>query len=125
MFIRDIIVFSHLRWNFVFQRPQHLLSRLASGRRVFFIEEPIRADGSEDWKKYEVQNTSVSVCTPVTPIEKPGFCTEQLPHLKSLVSQLTEQINPRAVLCGSTADGAAVSRGLFNQSRPFTIAWTN
>jgi len=24
-----LIVFSHLRWNFVFQRPQHLLSRLA------------------------------------------------------------------------------------------------
>nr|WP_241829215.1 UDP-galactopyranose mutase [Desertifilum tharense] len=32
---------SHLRWNFVFQRPQHLLTRCVQGRRVFFIEEPI------------------------------------------------------------------------------------
>ncbi|HEY9823286.1 MAG TPA: UDP-galactopyranose mutase [Candidatus Sericytochromatia bacterium] len=37
----DLICLSHLRWNFVFQRPQHLLTRCAQGRRVFFIEEPI------------------------------------------------------------------------------------
>jgi UDP-galactopyranose mutase len=36
----DLICFSHLRWNFVFQRPQHLLSRCARDRRVFFVEEP-------------------------------------------------------------------------------------
>src|SRR3954470_9392653 len=38
---RDLICFSHLRWNFVFQRPQHLMTRFASERRVFFFEEPI------------------------------------------------------------------------------------
>jgi hypothetical protein len=37
----DVICFSHLRWNFVFQRPQHLLSRCARDRRVFFFEEPV------------------------------------------------------------------------------------
>jgi UDP-galactopyranose mutase len=37
----DLIVFSHLRWDFVFQRPQHLLSRCARERRVYFIEEPV------------------------------------------------------------------------------------
>lgn len=37
----DIICFSHLRWNFVYQRPQHILSRCTQGRRVYFIEEPI------------------------------------------------------------------------------------
>ena len=37
----DLVCLSHLRWNFVFQRPQHLLTRCAQGRRVFFIEEPI------------------------------------------------------------------------------------
>jgi UDP-galactopyranose mutase len=35
----DIICFSHLRWNFVYQRPQHILSRMAKGSRVFFVEE--------------------------------------------------------------------------------------
>lgn len=37
----DVLCFSHLRWDFVFQRPQHLLSRCARERRVYFFEEPI------------------------------------------------------------------------------------
>jgi glycosyltransferase involved in cell wall biosynthesis len=37
----NIICFSHLRWDFVFQRPQHLLTRLSKNFRIFFIEEPI------------------------------------------------------------------------------------
>lgn len=41
----DLICFSHLRWGFVYQRPQHLLSRLARVTRVFFIEEPIFSGG--------------------------------------------------------------------------------
>jgi len=39
--IPDIVCLSHLRWNFVYQRPQHLLNRCAVKQRVFFIEEPI------------------------------------------------------------------------------------
>ncbi len=39
--IPDLFCFSHLRWHFVFQRPQHLLTRCARERRVFFWEEPI------------------------------------------------------------------------------------
>ena len=40
-FPTNLIVFSHLRWDFVFQRPQHLLTRFASMFNIFFIEEPI------------------------------------------------------------------------------------
>jgi UDP-galactopyranose mutase len=36
----SLICFSHLRWNFVFQRPQHLMSRFAQERRVIYWEEP-------------------------------------------------------------------------------------
>jgi glycosyltransferase involved in cell wall biosynthesis len=42
----DLVCLSHLRWNFVFQRPQHLMSRFARERRVFFFEEPVAAEGS-------------------------------------------------------------------------------
>jgi UDP-galactopyranose mutase len=42
----DLVCFSHLRWNFVYQRPQHLLSRAARSRRVFVVEEPIFDNGS-------------------------------------------------------------------------------
>jgi UDP-galactopyranose mutase len=36
-----LICFSHLRWNFVFQRPQHLMSRFAREMNVIFWEEPV------------------------------------------------------------------------------------
>lgn len=42
----DLICLSHLRWNFVFQRPQHLMSRYAIARRVYFVEEPIFHDAA-------------------------------------------------------------------------------
>ena len=37
----DLFCFSHLRWNFVTQRPQHLLRQAVRQRRVFYWEEPI------------------------------------------------------------------------------------
>jgi UDP-galactopyranose mutase len=36
-----VLCFSHLRWNFVFQRPNHLMSRCARDRRVLFVEPPL------------------------------------------------------------------------------------
>jgi glycosyltransferase involved in cell wall biosynthesis len=36
-----LVCFSHLRWDFVYQRPQHLLSRFATVYAVYFVEEPI------------------------------------------------------------------------------------
>lgn len=40
----SLICLSHLRWDFVYQRPQHLLSRFAKERNVYFFEEPIFTD---------------------------------------------------------------------------------
>jgi glycosyltransferase involved in cell wall biosynthesis len=42
--IQDLLCFSHLRWNFVYQRPQHLLSRASQHFRVWFWEEPVSDD---------------------------------------------------------------------------------
>ncbi len=49
----DLVCFSHLRWNFVYQRPQHLMSRSARERRVFFIEEPEGFDGQAHFRMEE------------------------------------------------------------------------
>jgi len=82
----DVVCFSHLRWDFVFQRPQHLMSRFAQTRRVFFIEEPIMADGDAGWSISE-------------PIKNLIRCVPQLPHgtdpdgqvklIQQLVSELS------------------------------------
>ena len=51
----DLVCFSHLRWDFVYQRPQHLLTRFARDRRVFYVEEPIYGNGS---MRLEVRETA-------------------------------------------------------------------
>lgn len=38
--MNNILCFSHLQWNFVYQRPQHLLTRFAKQNKVFYFEEP-------------------------------------------------------------------------------------
>src|SRR3954465_12353703 len=43
----ELVVLSHLRWTFVWQRPQHIVSRLAKDRRTWFVEEPIVAPVDE------------------------------------------------------------------------------
>jgi UDP-galactopyranose mutase len=62
----DLICFSHLRWDFVFQRPQHLLTRFAQNHRVFFIEEPIFGDGEPRFDVSKREN-GLSIVTPHLP----------------------------------------------------------
>src|SRR5690349_10630873 len=42
-----LVAFSHLRWDFVWQRPQHVLSRLSKEMPVLYIEEPV-GEASKD-----------------------------------------------------------------------------
>ena len=58
-----LLVLSHLRWNFVFQRPQHLMTRAARTRRVFFIEEPVFGDHADELR-VTADASGVTVCTP-------------------------------------------------------------
>src|SRR4051794_33538068 len=82
----DLIVFSHLRWNFVCQRPQHLLTRLAVNRRVFFVEEPVLSEKERYWE-YSKASPNLTVCRPHTSVATAGFHHEQMPHLTHLISQ--------------------------------------
>ncbi|MGI8747856.1 MAG: glycosyltransferase family 1 protein, partial [Deinococcus sp.] len=63
----DLICIAHLRWDFVFQRPQHLLTRAARDRRVYYFEEPVFEEqpGWEgDWLEHRRDPSGVNVCTP-------------------------------------------------------------
>ncbi|HEX6189495.1 MAG TPA: glycosyltransferase family 1 protein [Pyrinomonadaceae bacterium] len=62
----DLVCFSHLRWDWVYQRPQHLLKRCAAERRVFFIEEAMQGSGSLRLEVREREN-GVQVVTPILP----------------------------------------------------------
>ena len=61
-----LVCYSHLRWNFVFQRPQHLLTRAAREYRVLYVEEPAEHAGQEpDWSLRS--DKGVTVATPLLP----------------------------------------------------------
>ncbi len=62
----DLVCFSHLRWDFVFQRPQHLLSRCARDRRVFYFEEPVLGD-CPPGLDIQTRHNGVRVVTPRLP----------------------------------------------------------
>ncbi|HEX2089181.1 MAG TPA: UDP-galactopyranose mutase [Actinomycetota bacterium] len=61
----DVVCFSHLRWGFVYQRPQHLLSRCARNHRVFYVEEPI--EGDKPGLKIERWENDVTTIVPLLP----------------------------------------------------------
>ncbi len=62
--IYDMIVFCHLRWEFVYQRPQHIISRLSGEIKILFIEEPVqKAERGHSLKKI---NQNLHVLQPNT-----------------------------------------------------------
>ena len=79
----DVICFSHLRWDFVFQRPQHLMTRFAGQGRVFVIEEPVPHDG-ESYIDISQRGDNINVCVP----HLNGDPDQQMPGLvANLVSE--------------------------------------
>jgi len=85
-----IVVFSHLRWDFVYQRPQQLLSRLARHHPVFFIEEPTWNAHHQHIETYEAA-PNVTVCRLHSNIEAGGFHDRQLPLFREMLSTFGQQ----------------------------------
>src|SRR5215218_10631933 len=62
-----LVCFSHLRWDFVWQRPQHLLSRAAKHYRVLVIEEPMFKPGIVPHMDLSARSQGVTVAVPMLP----------------------------------------------------------
>jgi glycosyltransferase involved in cell wall biosynthesis len=80
---RDLVVLSHLRWVFVWQRPQHLISRIGAGYdRTWFVEEPLASeDVSEPILRVEEHDEVVRLWLEVPSDWKPaGFDAAALEH---------------------------------------------
>lgn len=61
-----MICFSHLRWNFVYQRPQHLMSRFAQAYDVVYVEEPWY-DADKPWLESRQQHDGPTILIPHVP----------------------------------------------------------
>jgi glycosyltransferase involved in cell wall biosynthesis len=102
-----LLVHSHLRWDFVWQRPQQLLSRFAQHAPVLFVEEAVFAD--------DLAAPTLDLTTPLKGI------TRVIPKLPSaLYSQPDETlVTVRALLQQALARGGALGNGQF--ARP--VQW--
>jgi UDP-galactopyranose mutase len=88
----DIVCLSHLRWDGVYQRPQHLLSRLARARRVFVIEEPEYHDTAVPFLQAVPSGAAnVFVFRPRMRAAYPFYAGEHIPALGELLQNLFER----------------------------------
>jgi hypothetical protein len=86
---QDIICFSHLRWDFVWQRPQHLMTQAALTRRVWFVEEPQESAGDV---RLEIRPVSHNI-TVVVPVVRPEMNRPQ--RLRAQAHLLTDFFRDR------------------------------
>src|SRR4051812_3324805 len=61
---KSLICFSHLRWDFVFQRPQHLLTRFAANANVYYYEEPVFDARQDPYLSLSPRSSSLTVIVP-------------------------------------------------------------
>ncbi|HEV7446267.1 MAG TPA: hypothetical protein VGO18_27100, partial [Steroidobacteraceae bacterium] len=85
-----LLCFSHLRWQFVYQRPQHLMSRAAADQSVIFFEEPVFEDEGELPRlRVSPQPCGVTVMVPV--LKNGSSEAEQVAAQRHLVGRLWAQ----------------------------------
>ncbi|MCF0040676.1 glycosyltransferase [Dyadobacter fanqingshengii] len=61
---KNLLCFSHLRWDFVYQRPQHLLTRFSDIAAVYFLEEPIFGKTDVPYLTFSQRLPDLWVCVP-------------------------------------------------------------
>jgi glycosyltransferase involved in cell wall biosynthesis len=86
-----ILCFSHLRWDFVYQRPQHLLSRAGMLAQVFYFEEPVFADVEVPTLRVQADSSGVQILTPVVPHGVGGVALVEVQ--RTLLDQLLQVQN--------------------------------
>ncbi|MDQ4134923.1 MAG: glycosyltransferase family 1 protein [Pseudomonadota bacterium] len=90
-----LVCFSHLRWDFVWQRPQHLLSRAARHYNVLVIEEPIFKAGIAPHMDVSERPQGITVAVPMLPegLDHEDAILEQRDLVEALIGR--EAASPR------------------------------
>jgi UDP-galactopyranose mutase len=85
-----VVCFSHLRWDFVYQRPQHLMSRFAKQSKVYYIEEPVFDSATAEFHVSE-KTEGLFVVVPHLPSDIGSVSA--IPVLKQLLDGFIKKIN--------------------------------
>ncbi len=103
----DLVCFSHLAWDHVFQRPHHLLTRAARDRRVVYVEEPQPA--SSPGAEVRVVTAGITVVTPRIP---DGLSEE---HRRATLG----------ALIGDVLSEASIAEPVLWYYTPLALPWTD
>lgn len=87
--MNTVLCFSHLRWKFVYQRPQHLMVRFAKTHRVYFIEEPLQLGDGEAPFLMRSSDSESGVCI-ITPHCPPSTSDESEASVRLLLDEFLQ-----------------------------------
>lgn len=104
----DLVCLSHLRWDFVYQRPQHLISRFMPAHRVFFVEEPV----------FDSETPRLDVSP------KPGGLQVLVAHLPWGPAEAEHGLMYRKLLDEFMAENAVTEYVLWYYT-PMMVSWTD
>lgn len=104
----QLVCFSHLSWKFVYQRPQHVLSRFTDKYTVYYIEECVHSN-EEDGYTVHVTDENVTVV---------------VPHLKNSLQRKTNESKRIENILNSLFDKYSITSYVFWYYTPMALAYT-
>lgn len=95
-----LIVHCHLRWDFVWQRPQQIFSRLAESHRVLFVEDPLIAEGDA---RLEISEPHPDVVR-LVPVLPPSYAHDVDAQCEATLPLLQQALREHPLLAGRFDD---------------------
>ena len=104
----QLVCFSHLSWKFVYQRPQHLLSRFTKDYAVYYIEEFIYST-EEDGYSINITNENVTVI---------------VPHLCNSIKEVRNETKRKEIILKNLFKEHSIQSYIFWYYTPMALAFT-
>ncbi|HPH18815.1 MAG TPA: glycosyltransferase family 1 protein, partial [Haliscomenobacter sp.] len=104
----QLVCFSHLSWKFVYQRPQHLLSRFTKDYAVYYIEEFIYST-EEDGYSINITNENVTVI---------------VPHLCNSIKEVRNETKRKEIILKNLFKEHSIQSYIFWYYTPMALAYT-
>ena len=79
---KNLLCFSHLRWDFLLQRPQQLLLRFAEDTNVYYVENPIFDAKDEPYFSFGTRSETL---WKMVPHLRPGLTSGQVTKCMTLL----------------------------------------
>ncbi|RAJ22203.1 glycosyltransferase family protein [Pedobacter cryoconitis] len=88
---KNLLCFSHLRWDFLLQRPQQLLLRFAEDTNIYYVENPVFDANEEPYFSFGTRSETL---WKMVPHLRPGLTSSQIIRcMRQLIDAFLEKAN--------------------------------